>query len=515
MCIMSEWDNEFQTYRSNFHFILGLQNSVRLHILPRTEGNYSSIFKGHHGIVKFLISDCNCNPQCCTNRGFTPLHCACENGHLEVVRYLIKEHKCNPEHPNINGITPLHSAAINGHLAVVKYLITELGCDLQIGNNYGVTPLHYATFKGHHDIVKFDCNCNPECCTNDGTSPLHCACGNGHLEVAKYLVKEHKCNPELGDINGYTPLHSAARNGHLAVVKYLISELGCNPQIFDRNGCTPLHYAALNGHHDIVKFLISDCKCNPHCCTNGKFQIHGILQNGMTPLFNACLGGHLDIVKYLVAECKCNPGKRMEFKIPEQAIEEIISRSLNILIHPLSVKYLISTLSNTGMNLIGIFSNIGIRGFTPLHAACREGHLEIVKYLITGCECDSNSCDNLGMYMKVLLDTVLHSCGEWGLLGFYKEVCELTDLNFTPLQMAIILGDLETVKVIYNYCPHTGVTSPQDYMAFIGACIVGKVDIIKYILPQCSEILSVLLVTPCLYGRLDIVKFLIEECGCA
>ena len=95
--------------------------------------------KGHFDITKYLISDCNCNPQCSTNCGNTPLHCGCQNGHLEVAKYFITEHKYSPEQGNVNGYTPLHSAVSNGHLAVVKYLISDRGCNPQIATNNGLT----------------------------------------------------------------------------------------------------------------------------------------------------------------------------------------------------------------------------------------------------------------------------------------------------------------------------------------------------------------------------------------
>ena len=103
--------------------------------------------KGHFDITKYLISDCNCNPQCSTNCGNTPLHCGCQNGHLEVAKYFITEHKYSPEQGNVNGYTPLHSAVSNGHLAVVKYLISDRGCNPQIATNNGLTSLHYANWE--------------------------------------------------------------------------------------------------------------------------------------------------------------------------------------------------------------------------------------------------------------------------------------------------------------------------------------------------------------------------------
>ena len=474
---------------------------------------------GHLEIAKHLITECKCDPMCVDQEGRTPLHNACTMGQLETVKYLITQCKCDPNCVTNDGITPLHFACTMGQLETVKYLITQCKSDPNCVTNDGITPLHSACTMGQLETVKYlitQCKSDPMHVTKNGNTSLHCACQNGHLKLAKYLVNEHKCSAEHGNVNGYTPLHSAASKGHLTVVKYLITERGCNPQNHDNNGLTPLHYATLNGHHEIIKFLISDCNCDLQCRTN----------EGFTPLHFACVNGHLEVARYLVNEHKSSP-ERCNIN----GYSPLHSAASNG--HLTVVKYLAS---KTGCN-----PQVGDgNGLTPLHAASSRGHLEIVKYLITECDCNPNSCDNFGftplghafdnkhheilqylmdeckcntamsIKMKTVYDAIQQECGKWSLPDFSEEICESTDFNVTPLQMACIRGDLETVMVLWNYNP--------DFQALFAACVAGKVNIVKYLIkhmiPQCSEDLSLLLFTSCSRGHLDIVKFLIEEYGC-
>ena len=521
---------------------------------------------GHLDVIKYLISDCNCKPQCSNNNGFTPLHCACGKDHLEVAKYLITEHKCSPEHGNVNGITPLHSAAGNGHLAVVKYLINKFGCNPQISAKDGLTPLHCASLNGHLDVIKYlisDCNCKPQCSNNNGFTPLHFACEKGHLEVAKYLITEHKCSPEHGNVNGITPLHSAASSGHLAVVKYLINKFGCNPQISAKDGLTPLHCASLNSHLDVIKHLISDCNCKPQCSNN----------NGFTPLHCACEKGHLEVAKYLITEHKCSPEHGNV-----NGITPLHSAASNG--HLAVVKYLIheencpckpvakvykTTLAAKGMNecfILDISKAIeGLlfkSGITPLHSACMKGHLDIVKYLISECNCNPNDSNSnhgftvidfaqMGGQQEIVnylrnehqcnsgLGEVLSMCQQacCNIFGVhcsklyvdYLSCINFNDLCISPLQQACFAGNLEAVKIsITKSDCNPSSTGFLRLTPLHTACMMGHLEIVKYLVtgwkcdPNCAVVGTAVYLTPftlaTLFGHLEVVEWLISEQKC-
>ena len=464
--------------------------------------------------IKYLVTECKCDPMATANDGITPFHCACMASELETIKYLVTECKCDPMATTNDGMTPFHCACKYGNLEVAKHLVTECGCDPKCVTSNRLTPLHWACEMGQLQTVKYlvtECKCDPKATTNDGATPFHCACMANQLETIKYLVTECKCDPMATTNDGATPFHFACMTSQLETIKYLVTECKCDPMATTNDGITPFHCACKTGNLEVTKYLVTECGCDPKCVTN----------DGYTPLLGACTRGQLETVKYLVTECNCNPNLTTEVKVPECYIERIPTSS-DAHWYPFSFKDMLRGLSNTS-----------IKGVTLLHAASSGGHLEIVKYLITECGCNPNSCDNFGI-------TPLAYAIEWKCLeivqyliteckcnsAFYPKYSidafkeqfgsgelELPDPGqTTPLYIACCLGDFETVKVICDCNPHAvGVTS----MVFVAACYSGKVDIMKYLIKCINRQvdLSPCLLIACFHGHLDFVKFLIDECG--
>ena len=62
-----------------------------------------------------------------SNNNFTLLHCAAYHGWLPVVKQLINDHQCDPDCKDNGGNTPLSKARGNGKQAVVDYLEKAVG----------------------------------------------------------------------------------------------------------------------------------------------------------------------------------------------------------------------------------------------------------------------------------------------------------------------------------------------------------------------------------------------------
>ena len=320
-------------------------------------------------VVKYLISECGCDPMCKDNNGWTCLHYAGACGSLNIMKYLITECKCNPMVTSKYGSTCLHIAILNKHIDVVKYLIIECGCDPMYKNNDGSICLHYAGQCGSLIIMKYlitECKCDPMVTNKYGSTCLHIAVLNKHIDVVKYLIIECGCDPMCKDNNEWTCLHYAGECGSLAIMKYLITECKCDPMVTDKYGSTCLHIAVFYKHIDVVKYLIIiECGCDPMCKDN----------NGWTCLHSAGECGSLAIMKYLITECKCDP--------------------------MVTNKY----------------------GSTCLHIAVFHKHIDVVKYLIIECGCDPMYKDNNGW-------TCLHSAGECGSLNIMKYL--ITEYKYDP-----------------------------------------------------------------------------------
>ena len=94
--------------------------------------------------------------MCMTSNAWTPLHSASQYGKLDVIKYLIKEQQCDPNCRTLNGITPLHLACRHQHFETVVYLVNEcIGDGLSSLTNYGESLLEEALNSGIDDILFF------------------------------------------------------------------------------------------------------------------------------------------------------------------------------------------------------------------------------------------------------------------------------------------------------------------------------------------------------------------------
>ncbi|CAN0071314.1 unnamed protein product, partial [Laminaria digitata] len=106
------------------------------------------------------------------------------------------------------------------------------------------------------------------------------------------LLLGHGARVDSRTAKGATPLHTACVEGFLAIAKELLAA-GANPNKIDRDGCHPLHWVARGGKTELVRAGSS------HAWHTYASQ---------TPLIIASFNGHAACVKYLVEKCKADPG---------------------------------------------------------------------------------------------------------------------------------------------------------------------------------------------------------------
>ena len=467
------------------------------------------------------------------NNGNTPLHLAAAHGHQHIVHYLVHEAHCNPHLTNGEGQIALHLAAKQGHIALVKYLIQEENCALMPMDDLGQTPLYLAAGNGQLDVVKYfalekQCDVSfatvrKETCTvasSSGRTPLHIASRNGHMNVVRFLVEQLYCTDE----DGTSPLHLACQQGHTEIVKYFIEDQQVSPASSRLDGCTPLHLAALGGHIEVVRYLVERKNCNPICTD----------KYGNTPLFWAELGGSLDVIEYLNLV-----GKESSTKADHKdKTHPLCNANRGIL------KYLIQE----------DFSPPDGKGVSPLHIASRNGHQDLVEYLVNKRKCDPSCKDkdgNTPLHNAALggnLNTVRYFIGEKQCRPMVKGHSGKTALHFasqegylnivkylvdehrvdpsypdnrgaTPLHMASKNDHLEIVRYLVEekkcspmYRNKEGDT-PLHY-----AASEGSMSVLKYFITEknCNAMEGGNDGETPLYkassnGRLSVVKYLIDE----
>ena len=224
---------------------------------------------------------------------------------------------------------------------------------------------------------------------------LHHAVLTGQLGDVKFLVEENNYNPMQRDDQGMNAVHVAALAGNLQVMKYLITERDCNPACPGPLGLAPLHLASEQGHLDMVKYLVIEQQIDPLCED----------EYGNTALHRACAGGSRAVVELLAEEHeKYNP------------ITQVISEFRD--------KW----------------------NGTPLHAAVRYGHLNIVQFFISEKNCDPNVRGSLAHRLPV------HAAAQFGHLPIVKylideQSCDpscLDDRKYTPIHCAAMQVCMDT-----------------------------------------------------------------------
>ena len=152
----------------------------------------------------------------------------------------------------------------------------------------------------------------------------------------------------------WTPLHVAANLGHAEVVEVLVKKGKADVNKQNTAGCSPLYVACARGHLAAAKRLVEQ-----------RAYLNLASNYGFTPLYIATLNGHKGVKKYL-----------------EEKME-----TADVVNQPVRG-------ANAGANAARPKSRMNVN--TPLFAASKHGHLDIVKCLVEKGGADANKANSDG-----------------------------------------------------------------------------------------------------------------------
>ena len=361
----------------------------------------------------------NSNPNAGDTNGNTPLHIACKSGNIHAVRHLIEEKQCDASISNENEELPVHYACKHS----LEMVLLVGNCNVDSPNHLKQTSLHIACSYGLLELVTYlieERHCNPNVENGAGLSALHYACGfqgmcnqfesfypfvseyqatpaegslqgyqytkelkSKNIKVAKYLVSRHECDP----LKNVPPLGLACEEGNLELLKALTTTLNVNN--VDKSGNTSLHLACMNDRVELVTYLVKE----QHCRQTVKNQ------NGELPLHIACKQGSLAMVKLVSTKsnikvnvttvtrdtplhiaCRHNTSEVVNYLIKENYDPNVLNKEKELPLHIASAR---------SLELVKLVSECQLdydaktaKGDTALHIASRNGHHDIVKYLV-------------------------------------------------------------------------------------------------------------------------------------
>ena len=460
---------------------------------------------GHFDVVTSLVNECNCNVNCLDANEFTPLHIASSNGHLDIVTFLCKKVPSGIYHTNQDRQTSLHLACQYGHLKIVKYLSKEM-CDIEKRDSKGFSPFHTACQYGHCKIVKYlvtEETCVVTYVDKAGFTPLLTACSNGHLDIVSFLCMTKPFLADHCNNNGQTLIHLACQYGHLNILQYLIKEVSFDVEKRDTEGYIPLHTACEYGHLEIVKYLVSKRKVDLSC----------INKSGYTLLQTACSNDHLEIVTFLCSSiswcgdqlnsdgnkllhliCQCGNERILEYLINQISDKKMLESVITVTFYA-SCQYGQLHILKLLKTCYPEYTYGNNNELQPLHVACTNAHLHVVRYLISELGFDVDATDKSG-------STAFHLACQRKNTGIVKYMTNETDCivawrDFKGLKNEEILDHLYYRKKIIwsilaevfkekkydlaNLIIESFETDPKGDTALHFACDTGHQELMKYL----------------------------------
>lgn len=430
--------------------------STFLHYTDPTLGGSLLHMAAHAGFLKavqYFVAEGLAPTQQTTN-GTTPFYCACSKGHLAVAKFLHRADKATLNMRKTCGKTPLFTAVNHLRIDVVRWLLRSCrGIDVTHAFADGVTVMHLAAWMGNLDVVDILLsNKKTTALLNVWTPlsknyPLHVACERGHLAVIQRFIGSSSIYHPLSalTVGGKSSLSLAVQGGHIETVRWLLGNTRADatfPQLItackannlelvrvlvelslDTNPIVPIirtlssafeTCCALN-HLDVAKYL----------CSRTSHPIHLRSAAGKVPLNLACNYGSLEVVQWLIEELKVDPNV-----CDEDGVTPFFSACCTGRMSV--VRYLFGLKVNMEAKTV----HAELR---PIHAACGQGGLEVLKFLVTEAKVDTKACITQGgNVLHVAAATFLPGVVQWLLSNTNADVLgQMGHGKETPLAVAV------------------------------------------------------------------------------
>lgn len=304
------------------------------------------------------------------------------------------------------------------------------------------TPLHYASVQANHPRVKelLLNAADPDVLDWSGLTPLHYGCQFGGIPLVMELLAWGGKLDARG-LRGATPLHFAAKHGNVDLFRPHTSGFDEQKEslckLKDDRGRIPVHWAVMHGHESVVRQLKSNID-EPD--VNGWTSLHLATLYHKTGLYYDASTNMIDVVFELSEDREKKDGNGRTALV--LAIETLKTEAAHQLIELGADVHAMTSQGGTTIqsavfeygdaSLVQALVNKGVRvdipwegrsGWTPLHAAAREGRDDMMKIIL-------EALDSLGP----------EAC---------SSVIELGDENSqTALHLAAVHKHLSVVKLL-------------------------------------------------------------------
>ncbi|XP_060809510.1 transient receptor potential cation channel subfamily A member 1 [Amyelois transitella] len=296
---------------------------------------------------------------------------AAESGNVEDFMRLYLSEPSRLAVRDGRGRTAAHQAAARNNTNILHF-INNYGGDLNVKDNNGNTPLHVAVENEAIDAIEFLLQQNVDTgLLNEKTqAPIHLATELNKVSVLQVFAKyKTQFNVDLGGEHGRTALHFAAIHDHDLCARVLITDLGAECKRPCNNGYYPIHEAAKNASSRTMEVFLQWGEAKG--CT--REQMISLYDNeGNVPLHSAVHGGDIKAVELCL---------RSGAKISTQQHDLSTPVHLACAQGALEIVKLMFTMQPK--EKLACLTSCDVQKMTPIHCAAMFDHPDIVNYLIS------------------------------------------------------------------------------------------------------------------------------------
>ena len=454
---------------------------------------------GNVEIVKSLLEHSSIDVEATDDVGNTALHVATERKHPSVVKVLLK-HGAHVDAVNDRARTPLMQACQAGNTKSIELLLTHKA-NVWVKDADGKTALDYALCRKIDDNVRLLAKKMVQISATDSFLSLlgrllHRLYDLRHADTMESLLAAHPCIVDHV-VHGKTLLHRACKDEYLAAIHGVLNHGASVDKVDERNE-SALHVLCdqKKTRLDIVRLLLKN-KANINLVNqDGNTPIHlgidkmellvvllahGALvdvpnKRGQTGLSLAAAKGRIDVVKLLIqygAKIDC-PDANQETPLFHSCREN----------HHGVAWYL---LSQAGADM----HTVNRQGWTPLHVACYNQNLRIVKMLLQfGASIDKESTSVINpLHLACQVNTRANVLNR--LFQNCAKVYFSQENYIASLHAAYKANNAELVSFLLDEGVSPNVLDEHNMTPLHYACQAATVDVARLLLESGASVSSV------------------------
>ncbi|XP_041987192.1 transient receptor potential cation channel subfamily A member 1 [Aricia agestis] len=294
---------------------------------------------------------------------------AAESGNVEDFMRLYFSEPSRLSVRDARGRTAVHQAAARNNTNILHF-INNCSGDLNCRDKAGNTPLHVAVENESLDAIEFllQAEVDTRILNEKSQAPIHLATELNKVSVLQVFAKyKSQFNVNLGGEHGRTALHFAAIHDHDACARILISDLGAEWKLSCNNGYYPIHEAAKNASSRTMEVFLQWGESRG--CT--REEMISLYDNeGNVPLHSAVHGGDIKAVELCL---------RSGAKISKQ--QHDLSTPVHLACAQGALDIVKLMFEMQPKEKLACLTSCDVQKMTPIHCAAMFDHPDIVNYL--------------------------------------------------------------------------------------------------------------------------------------